>query len=411
VALTCFSAVAFAADVTVSGSLDIRSRDFDNLDLNKDLADDSAKDTQERVRLNVDAKAGDVKGRISLENYWDEFGRFEAPQGNGQSLTKDWGGNFNPGTQPNSGTINVREAWINFNVPGVPVNVNVGHQLLQLGDGWFFRSMKFGSDAWVVANVTGNNTAAFVDVKFGEGAAGYADDTDAYVILDVLKLDDNNTVGINITDLKDRSDKASVVDLQNIELHYGGKLGPVALKADLDLQMGKIKNVGGTDNKFKGNEIVIQGKVPLDPVTINFTLARGSGDEYGSTSSDIKTFINALDADPHYTFLYEYKIAGPSGIHSGFSNTTALSVGASVAASKSVTVGADLWLLNSTEKVFNVKAGTGTTDKLGTEIDANVNWKMYDNLSWNWVLGYFKPGDGMGKDNATGIQGVLSFTF
>ena len=36
---------------------------------------------------------------------------------------------------------------------------------------------------------------------------------------------------------------------------------------------------------------------------------------------------------------------------------------------------------------------------------------MYDNLSWNWELGYFMPGDGMGADNATGIQGILSYKF
>ena len=64
--------------------------------------------------------------------------------------------------------MGVREAWVNFNLPGVPVNVNAGHQLLSLGNGWFFRSMKYGSDAWVLANVTGNNTAAVVNVKFAE---------------------------------------------------------------------------------------------------------------------------------------------------------------------------------------------------------------------------------------------------
>jgi hypothetical protein len=410
VALTCFGSMAFAADISVSGSLDVRSRDFTDLDMNKDINDSSARDTQERVRLNVDAKAGDVKGRISIENDWDTWSRFETPMANGQVIA--------PATAPsgNAGFLDLREAWINFNIPGIPVNVNVGHQLLQLGDGWFFRSMKYGSDAWVVANVTGNNTAALVDVKFGEGDAAASDDTDAYVLLDVLKIDDNNTVGINLTDLKDRSAKADPlggnVDLQNIGLHYGGKLGPVALKAEVDLQMGKVTNNDGSpDNKFKGNEIVIQGNVPLDPVTINFTLARGSGDSVTSTSEDIKTFVNALDADQHYTFLYEYKIGGPSGTHTGFSNTTALSVGASFAASKSLNVGADFWWLQATEDVADTQNPGETTKDLGTEIDAHLNWAMYDNLSWNWQVGYFMPGDGMGKDTATGIQGVLSFKF
>ncbi len=58
---------------------------------------------------------------------------------------------------------------MSVNLPGLPVNVTAGHQLLQLGNGWFFRSKHFGSDAWVVANQTGNNTLAFVDVKISEG--------------------------------------------------------------------------------------------------------------------------------------------------------------------------------------------------------------------------------------------------
>jgi hypothetical protein len=168
VAISCFSAAAFAADIAVSGSIDIRSRDFHNLNMTDDLPADVSGDqvdTQQRVRLTVDAKAGDVKGRISIENDWDEWGRLEAPQANGTSTG-------------NAGFLDLREAWINFNLPGIPVNVNVGHQLLQLGNGWFLRNMKYGDDAWVVANVTGANTVAFVDIKAFEGNTFNADDID-----------------------------------------------------------------------------------------------------------------------------------------------------------------------------------------------------------------------------------------
>lgn len=429
VALTCITSMAFAAsEISVSGEMAIRSRAFTNLDMNKASDDTSPKDTQERVRLDVNAKAGDVKGKISIWNDFDTWGRFEDMQANGQQIDTTYSGGSAIGM---FGFLKLREAWISFNLPGLPVNVTGGHQLLSLGNGWFFRSMHYGSDAWVIANQTGNNTVAFVDVKFAENNPAAADDTDAYVILDVLKLSDAATVGIDVTDLQDRTDKATgtTVDLQNIGLNFNGKLGPVALKAELDMQMGKVKNAVGGDNKFKGNQIVAQGNVPMDPVTINFTVARGTGDEFTTTptaGADIKSYQNALDIDPHYTFLYEYKIAsraclsggGAAQAHKGFCNTTALSAGASFAASKNLTVGADFWMLNSTAKVQDMKAAAAgdpnaTTNKLGTEVDVKVNWKLADNLSWNWTLGYFKGAEGMSAvgDAATGAQGILSFTF
>ena len=433
VAISCFSATAFAVEISVSGSLDIRSRDLNDLNLTKDAAAVDAGNqriTQERVRLTVDAKVSDdVKGRISIENDWDTWGRLETKQANAQTDSPDSGQVF----------LQLREAWVNFNLPGIPVNVNVGHQLLQLGNGWFLRNMKYGDDAWVVANVTGANTVAFVDIKAFEGNSYNADDIDGYALLDVFKLSDTMAVGIDLSNVKDRDATivggnaagAEKLNLYNVGLNFNGALGPVNLKAEVDFQMGKIDALPGftpDEVKFKGNQIVIQGNVALDPVTINFTAARGSGLKEGD--SDIKQMVTVLDADQHYTFLYEYKIATPAlnvatapatgtgdNLHTGFANTTALNIGVSFAATKSLNVGVDAWYLLATEDVTN---GVGeSTDKLGTEIDAHINWALYDNLSWNWELGYFIPGDaykgflgaGTGEDNATGIQGILSYKF
>ena len=426
VALVCLSSMAFAADVTVGGSLEFRSRDFSDLGLNKNLPQTTrgdVQDTQSRIRLDVNAKAGDdVKGKIELEQ---DFGTGAQDWGNanGAPLTP---------TQPynigNSSALGFREAWLSVNLPGLPVNVTAGHQLLQLGNGWFFRSKHFGSDAWVVANQTGNNTVAFVDVKLNEGLI-YTnnDDIDAYVLLDVYKLSDAATVGIDLTVANDNRNTlgfggnpataTNPTQADNLGLNFNGKTGPVNLKAEVDLQTGKAK---GNDKKFDGNQIVVQGTMPIDPVTLNFTVARGSGDKNttnGVPSGNYDGYKTFLDIDPHYTFLYEYKIATAAGAkNTGFANTTALNVGATFAATKSLNIGANLWYLMATEKILNKKnPGTAlnpnTTNNVGTELDVNIAWQLYQNVSWNWDLGYFDPGDGMGKDAATGIQGVLAFKF
>ena len=411
VAFVCLSSMAFAADVTVGGSLEMRSRDFSVLSLDKNDHSKDATDTQERIRLDVNAKAGDdVKGKIELEN---DYGNGASDWGTGNDAKTVTG--LGGGYSANGGTMGFREAWLSVNLPGLPVNVTAGHQLLQLGNGWFFRSKHFGSDAWVVANQTGNNTVAAVDVKISEGLINTNDDIDAYVLLDVYKLSDTATVGVDLTMANDPRNTLGLggagntesTNAQNLGLNFNGKTGPVNLKAEIDIQNGKAK---GNDAKFKGNQIVVQGSMPMDPVTLNFTVARGSGDKIGGSDYDgYKTF---LDIDPHYTFLYEYKIATAAGAkNTGFANTTALNVGATFAATKSLNIGANLWYLMATEKIANVKSGSGTTNNVGTELDVNVDWKLYENVSWNWNLGYFNPGDGMGKDAATGIQGILAFKF
>ncbi len=408
-AMALVSSVALAADITVGGMIGLRSRMFDNLLFDKDVHTDANKtvDTQEKVRINVDAKAGDdVKGRISIENYWDTWGRFESYQGSGSDVTAA-GADKNTAGQDTF--LRIREAWMSFNIPGVPVNVTGGHQLVGLGNDWFLRSKYFGSDAWVVANVTGNNTFAVADIKVAEGtAASSADDMDAYAIVDVLKLNENATVGINL----DNAHLGSGNDLYNIGLTFNGKLGPVNLKAQADVQTGKNKTLA-KEPKYSGNQIVIQGNVPVDPVTINFTVARGSGKK--ATDTDRKDLQTFLDIDTHYTYLYEYKIKTAEGAaHTGFANTTAVSVGVSADASKSVNLGLDIWYLQATEKIVNGQ-GDESSD-LGTEIDGTVKWKLYNNLNLLWTLGYMAPGkaykDAAGKtDAATGSQAYLIYTF
>jgi hypothetical protein len=166
VAMTCFSAVAFAAEVTVGGSIEVRSRDFNNLKTLPSGYDSEAtandyRDTQERIRIDINAKAGDVKGKLELEQDFN-VGANDWGTGNDILYNKAGGSAYSNSTQ--NGNIGFREAWINFNLPGIPLNVTAGHQLLALGNGWFFKNMHYGDDAWVVANVTGGNTFAVADI-------------------------------------------------------------------------------------------------------------------------------------------------------------------------------------------------------------------------------------------------------
>ncbi len=444
-ALVFMSSIAYAVDVTVGGEINIRSRYFSELDLNKNDGGNDAHQafTQERVLLEVNAKASDnLKGKVAIWNDFDTWGRFEAPQGNNTTASEV--SPYLPSGNP--GIISIREAWIDFMLPDLPVGIKAGHQLLQLSQGWFFRSNYMGSDAWVVYLPSGGNTFALTDVKAFENVPAKAsDDIDFYTALGNFKLGDDMTAGFDVTWLDDRAGQlisgyetfltripgipvppiAQGMYLLNLGLNFTGTVGIVKLKGELDVQDGNWKggHFGGTgDLKFDGNQIVIQGSIPVDIVTINATLARGSGDKR-STNNRYEGIVDFQDIAQHYTLLYEYKVVTAAGFrNTGFANTTAVSVGAMVKLSKSVQVGGDVWYFGATEKA-NINPATGgygtggLSHDAGTEVDLKANWQLYDNLSWNWTLGYFTPGnvyrqaDGSGKDAATGLQGYLAFKF
>lgn len=301
-----------------------------------------------------------------------------------------------------------------FPVADTGVFIKGGHMNFALGQGQFASQMRYGADAWIAFKDIDTMHFGLVNWKVGEGNISKSDDdTDAYVLIGTNKFGDA-VAGVDITSVKMR---ASDANLYNVGLNYTGKVGPVALKAELDLQAGTDKNAGGTDAKYKGNLLYVNGAVDMNPVTVNFTVARGAGAKQNQT--DNNQFVNFIDTNGHYTLIYEYMIKTACGAkNTGFVNTTALSAGAMFAATKNVKVGADLWMLQATEKA-NVSNGE-LSNAVGTEIDAKLQWKLADNLQWNWVLGYFIPGgvykgtDGtgaeIGKDATTGIQGLLTLT-
>jgi len=166
--------------------------------------------------------------------------------------------------------------------------------------------------------------------------------------------------------------------------------------------------------------------VPAGPVTVNVTAAYGSGDNStavrgGGTAANLTGdgYVSSLDINQHYTLIYEYQIAAANGAkYSGFANATALSVGVMANVSKSVAIGADAWWLMATQPINIAQTGTAgsASHDLGYEIDLKANWTINPNLSWNWQIGYFQPGNAYQNsagvaDVAYGAQGILSLKF
>ena len=420
-ALTMVSSVAMA-EVTMDGSIEFLMRSFKNTDDWNDATTGAGdyQSTYTRLRMGMNAKTEGAKGRIQLDTDWDQWGDKAGAAG-----PPVVGEGPNPGFETRQpGTLAIREGWLDFGLGVGTAHIKVGRQFLQLGNGWFLQSRKYGSDAWLLG-LPGKNTVAFVNIKASENDSTRADDTDAYALLDVFKIDDKNTVGLYLARALDRRGtwtnnafgapaNAKKTTLDNIGAHYSGKVGPVNLQAEVDFQMGAIEHPAGADTKFKGNQVVLQANVPIDPLTINATLARGTGNKEGST--DMDQYMTFLDKDPRYTAVYEYVMNAATGAkNTGFANTTAIGLGGAYKLSKMFSFNLDIWMLQATEKVA-LNGNATKSDKLGNEIDFRVTANVTDQVSWYVNFGQFMTGDAYknaaGKaDDAQAIQSVLSYKF
>lgn len=422
-ALTMVSSVAMA-EVTMDGSIEFLMRSFKNTSDWNDATTTAGdyQNTYTRLRMGMNAKTEGAKGRIQIDTDWDQWGDKAG------TATPLVGEGPNPGFETKStNAFSMREGWLDFGLGVGTAHIKVGRQFLQLGNGWFLRSAKYGSDAWLLG-LPGRNTVAFVNIKASENDSTRSDDTDAYALLDVFKIDDKNTVGVYLARAYDRKGAwtnnaffggayaTKETTLDNIGVHYSGKVGPVNLQAEVDYQMGDITPVaaGAAKTKFKGNQVVLQANVPISALTINATLARGTGNKAGST--DIDQYMTFLDKDPRYTAVYEYVMNAATGAkNTGFANTTAIGLGGAYKLSKMFQFNLDVWMLQATEKVA-LNGNANPSDDLGNEVDLRVTAKITDQVSWYVNFGYFMTGDAYKSaagvaDDVQAVQSVLSYKF
>lgn len=431
-AIVCVGLDAFALDVTVSGQAAVRSRLFENTATLANSHVDATNDayTQTNFILEVNVKGEGVKAKLALWNDYDTWGQRNIGSNPGVDNQKGYA--VTAGSN-NGSTAYIREAWIDFMVPGTPIGVKAGRQLMMLGNGWFFRSNYGGSDAWVVyANLGKVATIALQDVKLSEGVTTVSrDDVDLYSLVATVKPADVITLGVDISYLNDKVGNVlqSVAGTKGSAWLWNGgvnatvKAGKATIKAEFDAQTGKAQNngVGGVD--YDGFQGVIQATIPVGIVTINAGGVYSSGNRPGS--SNWGQMVTFGDAGQHYTLIYEYRtrsagttLAGASnGSNNLFQNTMAVYGGAMVQVAKSVAVGADVWWLNATEMVNMTTGGASKkSHDLGFEADAKLNWQITPNLSWNWQAGWLMTGSayrtaGGFMDDIYCVQGVLALKF
>jgi len=422
-----------AAEVTVGGSLEVRYDLWNNLTLNRMVTVDNTQNFfAERILLNVDAKVAE-----GLEGY------VELVSSNGDVSPIDergWG--FDGGINDNASVsamnyegerMAVKQAWINFMIPGAPVGIKIGHQPLALGHGIFLDSHRMGQDAILIYSkpipellVAGvyvkslENSSTVPSTNTGVAIANTHKDVDVYAALANYTWMENNTVGVfylyghdatNVPGVLDRNgNAANVAKIHDLGMTMDGAIAGINYKGEVDYQNINANGGGigfGVNNAWAA---MLGGSYNvMNIATVGMDAAYGSGtsgngrfgsQQYSSTATGPRTFQNPYGTTSYnYAFLYNDKIGqgmygtgaglglgdGTGGF--GLANTSYLKLTVGATPMDRLNVGLDFLYLRASASSYPTQSRD-----LGWEVDANVGYKIYDNLKLDVNGGVFVPG-------------------
>lgn len=392
--------------ITIGGEIRARG-EYQEVDFNDDTPGKSFYDS--RVRLSVNAQVTpNTQGFVQVE------------AGNGDTADNYTWGVGNNGAKgiygvgnAKRGQFNLLQAWILYKgsgLLGVPAGVKVGHMPLALGNKLFFAHDKFGDDAIVFfVDPTKELHIGLLTAKFREGNTNASDDADTYVGLFAYKGQGFNLSG-DITYVDDRDvTNDNNIHMWNFGLRGDAKIDPVTLRADVELQSGKVTN---TPNKFRGYAILLGADAKVSGAKVTAEFAYGSGDN-DPADNKIKDFVTSLGADPHFTYVYEYRTKNACGIaNGGLCNTWYIKLGASGDITKEISASLNAYLLRA------AKTPAGVDKEIGFELDPKIVYKIDRNLSY-WVEGgylfagdFWKGGDpNKSVDDAYAIRHGIMLSF
>lgn len=407
-----------ATEITIGGDIRIRGEAQQNTsDFNKDAVDHKTFIDQ-RIRLDIGAKVTpNTQGFIQIEGGGDP-----TASNIGGSSVWLWG---NPGpNQINTGVyhegenkkgdLRILQAWImhtGSGIFGVPAGVKVGHMPLSLGNALFFDHTLFGDDAIVVfADPTKELHVGALMVKFREGSTILNDDSTAYVGLfnyrtkqfgvsgDVTYVDDQNRFGQAAPALTSPLPPALVapngtdVHLWNFGLRGDVNFGGLKIKADAEVQTGKVLDTGGNDVTFQGYAFLAGLYYTINPVKLTLEYGYGSGP--GTDPTKFKMFVTAL-SQTYYstnvnTYVYNYRTITAAGTQfAGIANTQYVKLNADANLTKDLRLELEAdWLRAAKNNVVTIGGvhTLGDSKDIGVELDARLTYSFDRNIKY-WVEG------------------------
>ncbi|MBI5189549.1 MAG: hypothetical protein HZA22_02580 [Nitrospirae bacterium] len=323
--MTVATASIAVAEVTVGGKMVTRYETWSNLNL-QEGADSYTNQNffANRVLLNVNAKLADgVEALIELDGATDRWG-----------LDPQYTTNLATYLNHNDKSLSIRQAWMNFMIPGLPIGMKVGHQPLALGHGIWLDTSRYGSDAILLyskpmpelllaaAFVKGAEAFGFAPARanianrYGGGAfvapgqtptgstpgAGSrsTSDADFYAALANYTWCENNTVGVNFTFVSDNATigapgsatatRDGDITATNTALVFDGVLSGITYKGEFDWLHVNVESIlaNTKDYQIDAYAAMLGGSMKFSNVTVGLETAYGSG----NNRSDVNLFYN-----------------------------------------------------------------------------------------------------------------------
>jgi hypothetical protein len=382
--------------VTIGGNLRTRYEFCQSCETFDDDGHDHWKRWDARGRMNFTIKvAENATGFVSWQNGWNM-----GDQADGAA------GTYSAGNRRADGGAEILQTWIQYTGLG-PLSFKVGHMPLALGNHMFFSHTDNGDDALLIyADPAEGVHVAFIYDLFTEGDRKSADTAEAYVLLGTLSTDTFN-LGGDVTWVNDNTGVMGTtgVDLYNIAARGDMTFGGVNVYADVNFQTGSAEVAGAPDSDFGGFAGIVGGKFKAGGMNLGAEFGYGTGDDPTSTSTDIDTYIQSVNARVQYrTFIYSTRTpttAGPGGAWT--SNIMWLAATAGGPITDALSFKAGLYWLTAAEDTAICPQCSATIptleDEVGIELDASVNYQLARNLRLWAEGGYLLAGDAFQKED------------
>ena len=226
-------------------------------------------------------------------------------------------------------------------------------------------------------------------------------DSDTYYFLAKQKME-NLTAGVLLAFNNDKTNADQTTHKYSAIPYFVGKFGPLAIQGELAYNWGETDydTVGAADLDFKELAYNLEASFNLGPASLMAGYAFISGDNdgtddnedsaYGNVGGDWeKLFILTTDEVDALVNLGGYGNLSDNGITASGSTAGAkiLYGGATFSPLDNLTLGVVVG------KADADKAPATYKDDYGVEYDFTLNWKIYDNLTYNAIVAFLDAGD------------------
>jgi hypothetical protein len=376
--------------VTMDGNFRTRGRIFNNV-----TGVDTMSHYDGRVQLGTKVETSSkISGYVQLETGDGTSDVYTWGNGNSAGLN---GGGSKQATATDATDLSIVQAWVNYKF-GI-FGTKVGHVPLALGNKTFFDHSPSGDDTVIFyADPSADTHVGLLTVKFEEGTtAENRDDLDGYVALVTQKMGDMK-LGANLTYLHAGSQNTAPglprLALYNLGADFAGKFGPASVNVDAQYQFGDVtKTTAGTATKAKGYCLRAEATMAAGPATVGAIIGYGSGDG-NAGDNDAENFINFLADVKYETLIVGYAIS-PAGKANNdrLANMLLVQVNGAAKINDDISVNATLTYMDLNEAPNYTGTAIQKESDIGIEIDAFLNWKLGNGLSYGIEAGFLFAGD------------------